>query len=255
MMKSLGLLLLVLAVNVAYATDYCSSSICNGGQHIACGHNNAWDPSCPADAELLTLTNQDKALFVQLHNEKRDFIASGNDPNHNAACRMATMQWDDELAYLAELNVRQCQMKHDSCHNTDAFKYSGQNLAWMGYSHNIPDMSTIIEKSVQMWYDEVKNSNSGIIEGGYPNGYSGPTIGHFTVMMFEKNIRVGCAASRYTRDGWNSVLVACNYATTNMIGSRIYASCNRAAEGCTTGTNAQFHNLCSTNEYYDVNSW
>ncbi|XP_034480081.1 antigen 5 like allergen Cul n 1-like [Drosophila innubila] len=254
-MKSFCLLLVVLVVGVVSATDYCSSSICNGGKHIACGHNNWWDKSCPSDAEMLKLTNEHKDLFVKMHNEKRNYIAGGNDPRHSAACRMATMQWDDELAYLAELNVRQCKMSHDSCHNTDAFKYSGQNLGWQGYSGNLPSMNTIIEKNVAMWYNEVANSHSGIIEDGYPSGYSGPTIGHFTVMMYEKNIRVGCASSRYTKDGWNSVLTACNYAYTNMIGSRIYSSCSRAAQGCTTGTDGQFRNLCSIRESYNVNGW
>lgn len=171
-MKSFCVLLLL--VGVAYATDYCSSSICNGGKHIACGHNNWWDSSCPSDAELLVLSPENKRQLVQLHNEKRNYIAGGNDPAHNAACRMATMQWDDELAYLAELNVRQCAMKHDSCHNTDAFKYSGQNLAWQGYSNQLPAMTTVLEKAVDQWYKEVTNSHSGIIEGGYPSNYNGP---------------------------------------------------------------------------------
>lgn len=74
-------------------------------------------------------------------------------------------------------------------------------------------------------------------------------------MMFEKNTRVGCAASRYNQNGWNTVLVACNYATTNMIGSKIYSSCGAPAQSCSTGTNGEFSNLCSTSEWYDVNKW
>lgn len=74
-------------------------------------------------------------------------------------------------------------------------------------------------------------------------------------MMFEKNIRVGCAASRYRQDAWYAVLVACNYATTNMIGSTIYTSCDSPGQSCSTGRNSQFSNLCSVNESYDVNKW
>ncbi|KAH8262258.1 hypothetical protein KR026_010699, partial [Drosophila bipectinata] len=247
--------ILMAVMGVSQATDYCSWDICNGGSHIACGHSNWWDSACPGDAELIDINDDYKWVFVHSHNDKRNYIAGGYDPNHNAACRMATMEWDDELAYLASLNVRQCNMVHDSCHNTDAFKYSGQNLAWQAYSGDLPDMGYILDNSVQMWFDEVHNSNSGIISGGYPAGYSGPAIGHFTVMMSEKNTRLGCAAARYNRDGWNQVLVACNYATTNMIGAQIYSSCDYGSQGCNSGSNGEFGNLCSNSEWYDVNSW
>lgn len=163
----------LLALGVVRATDYCSTSVCSGGNHIACGHNHQWSSNCK-DAELIQITDEYKSLLVNAHNEKRNYIAGGNDANHNKACRMATMQWDDELAYLAELNVLQCAMKHDSCHNTDAFKYSGQNLAWMASSSPDLNVANSLQNSVQMWYDEVVNSNSGIIQGGYPSGYSGP---------------------------------------------------------------------------------
>ncbi|BFG01502.1 antigen 5 like allergen Cul n 1 [Drosophila madeirensis] len=254
-MKFAPFALLALAVGVAQATDYCSWDICNGGSHIACGHSNWWSSNCPSNVQEIIMDDYHKWVLVQSHNEKRNYIAGGNDRNHNAACRMATMQWDNELAYLALLNVAQCDMNHDGCHNTDNFKYSGQNLAWMAFSGDLPNSATVLANSVQMWYDEVTNSNSGIIEYGYPSGYTGPAIGHFTVMVAERNTRVGCAAATYTRDGWNQVLVACNYATTNMIGRQIYSSCARGGQLCGSGTNRDFPNLCSYNEWYDVTSW
>lgn len=42
----------------------------------------------------------------------RNKIASGGINGYCPASRMATMQWSDELAYLASLNVLQCVMKH-----------------------------------------------------------------------------------------------------------------------------------------------
>lgn len=42
----------------------------------------------------------------------RNKIASGGIAGYCPASRMATMQWSDELAYLASLNVLQCVMKH-----------------------------------------------------------------------------------------------------------------------------------------------
>lgn len=42
----------------------------------------------------------------------RNKIAAGQIAGYCPASRMATMQWSDELAYLATLNVLQCVMKH-----------------------------------------------------------------------------------------------------------------------------------------------
>lgn len=221
-----------------------------------------------------------KAAIVQTHNEKRNFIAGGGAASLQPACRMATMQWDDELASVAALNVRQCKMAHDKCRNTDNFKYSGQNLAWRRYS-GTPNYGNMLQKSMDMWYDEVSNTKMDYINN-FPSAYKGPyvftekllclevkvnllgfpissrAIAHFTVMMADRNIRVGCAASTYTdieNPQKQIFLVACNYATTNMLGFPIYTSCSSAGSSCTTGSNSQYPNLCSASEVYDVNKW
>ena len=121
---------------------------------------------------MVTMTDSLKQLLVDAHNEKRDYIAGGNDANHSPACRMATMEWDEELASIAAFNVKQCKMAHDKCRNTDAFSYSGQNLAWMGFSGPIENDSRL-KQSVQMWFDEVKDSKQSYVDK-YPSGYSGP---------------------------------------------------------------------------------
>lgn len=76
-------------------------------------------------------------------------------------------------------------------------------------------------------------------------------------MMADRNIRVGCAASTFSEDDdeYGDFLFACNYATTNMVGYPIYESCSKPAEDCSSGTNSEYSNLCSTSEEYDVNDW
>ena len=64
------------------------------------------------------MTPELKDTFLKAHNEKRNLIASGNVTGFGPAVRMATMVWSDELGALAEMNTKQCGMKHDSCHNT-----------------------------------------------------------------------------------------------------------------------------------------
>ena len=78
-------------------------------------------------------------------------------------------------------------------------------------------------------------------------------IGHFTAMVNDANIRVGCGAATYSQGGFTNYLVACNYARTNVVNYPVYASCSNPASKCTTGTNPKYRNLCSVKEKYDVN--
>ena len=86
-------------------TDYCS--ICGPGkQHIACEKaDDSWGSSCPADRYLVDLNEEEVALFVDRHNFFRNKIALGKETGFSPASLMATIYWDEELAYLAELNV------------------------------------------------------------------------------------------------------------------------------------------------------
>lgn len=214
----------------------------------------AWDSSCPSDRTLLTLSASDKNAIVAQHNLHRNFIAGGGDSKLSPACRMATIKWNDELAYLASLNVKSCQMKHDACHNTDAFDWSGQNLAWIGFFNPLNQTANSI-RSVDMWYNEVKDTTQAYIDA-YPTNYNGPAIGHFTVMVADRNTDVGCAVSTYSvkDQSYKAFLMACNYAATNVIGIKMYNSCSKAASKCTTGVNPSYKFLCSPSEVYDVNN-
>ncbi|KRF98156.1 uncharacterized protein Dwil_GK27581, partial [Drosophila willistoni] len=45
-------------------------------------------------------------------------LAGGGFSGFTPADRMATVQWDDELAHLAKFNVLKCILKRDRCRNT-----------------------------------------------------------------------------------------------------------------------------------------
>ncbi|KAL7743288.1 hypothetical protein ACLKA6_012457 [Drosophila palustris] len=253
MSNILSIIVLSLALGIVCATDYCKKS-CGSSQNIGCNNNGAWASSCPSDRALVNLSTAEKNVIVARHNEHRNFIAGGGDKKLSAACRMATMKWNDELAYLASLNVRSCQMRHDACRNTDAFSWAGQNLAWIGYFNPLNTTANAL-KGVDMWYKEVANTKQEHINA-YPANYQGPDIGHFTVMVADRNTHVGCAVSTYSVQGqsYKAFLMACNYAATNVIGVKMYNSCSVPASKCTTGVNPSYKFLCSNNEVYDVNN-
>ncbi|EDW07433.1 antigen 5 like allergen Cul n 1 [Drosophila mojavensis] len=242
-----------LCLGVASATNYCKYN-CPGIQHIGCNHNGNWKASCPKDRALVSLSAAEKKVILSYHNEYRNIIAGGSGNRLPAACRMATMQWDDELAYLASLNVKTCTMTHDNCHNTPAFQYSGQNLAWVSYNGvlNVTDKASVCFK---MWYNELPHVNRDIVTS-FPAVYNGPVIGHVTVMAADRNTHVGCAASTYSSSGnfYKIFLIACNYATNNLYGVKVYDACSKPATKCTTGVNPKYKFLCSPKEVYDVNN-
>lgn len=128
--------------------------------------------SCPCDAEMVSMTKDLQKTIVDGHNSKRNFIAGGGNPQIRPACRMATMEWDNELAELAALNVKQCDMNHDKCHNTDAFKLSGQNLALISF-YGKADHAALLTETIEMWYAEVKHCRQSYLDS-FPHRYSGP---------------------------------------------------------------------------------
>lgn len=190
--------------------------------------------------------------ILTYHNEKRNLIAGGQIPGFLPAVRMATMGWDDELAEMAALNVETCVYAHDECRNTYTFKYSGQNIgqpAWIGPE---PTINSVISEQIDAWFDEYTETDMDNI-----NTLSDLNSAHFTLMVAEPNIRVGCAAIRSEETDtdsrvWQTLTFTCNYAYTNIAGQKVYRS-GPATSQCVTGTNPQYEFLCSTNEVYDYN--
>lgn len=68
-------------------------------------------------------------------------------------------------------------------------------------------------------------------------------------MVQQVNTAVGCAAAIYTINSVNNFLLACNYATTNIVGAPVYVR-GPTAVGCKTGTNVNYAGLCKVAEVY-----
>jgi hypothetical protein len=133
-------------------------------------------------------------------------------------------------------------MEHDGCKATDNFPAVGQNLASYANSGNPEPLDTFIKNMVKLWYDESKSSNQNVIE------QCCGAAGHFTQMVQDKSIQVGCAISRYNTNsgGWNwkNVLLCCNYSSPNWGGGKVYISGSPASR-CPSGTNPRFPALCN----------
>lgn len=70
--------------------------------------------------------------------------------------------WDNELATLAQVWVKQCVAENDECRNTDRFNSVGQNIHSTLKSNNF-DIPTLINEILDEWYNEYSAMDAGMI--------------------------------------------------------------------------------------------
>lgn len=78
-------------VSAAYAVDYCSKDFCSQQNHIACGNNGNFGPSCPAERSVVPMTADVIELLLRKHNTARMNIANGKVGGFSTANRMIEM--------------------------------------------------------------------------------------------------------------------------------------------------------------------
>lgn len=63
--------------------------------------------------------------------------------------------WDEELQYLAGLNVRTCKLDHDDCNHTYRFKNCGQNLCAISRIKFLGlNVTGLIDQTIHLWFDK-----------------------------------------------------------------------------------------------------
>ncbi len=80
-------------------------------------------PKCGAISKF-GLTEDEKRRITDLHNKLRQFVASGNEtrgidgPQPPAKYGLPILEWDDEIAAIAQRWADQCNINRDGCRNT-----------------------------------------------------------------------------------------------------------------------------------------
>lgn len=88
---------------------------------------------CSPDAHVVRITPDRRNMILNALNDYRDRIARGDLMGFKPATRMATLQWDPELASFAELNVKRCALVNDHCRNSEQFRNVAQVVAEGGW--------------------------------------------------------------------------------------------------------------------------
>ncbi|KAL7731276.1 hypothetical protein ACLKA6_014452 [Drosophila palustris] len=227
----------VLAVEKEFTPteDYCNASLCHGKKHVACGVNS---------------TNID--FIINRFNEIRSKIAEGIE-GWPPAARMASMLWDEELAYFARINVRECIQHRDLCRNTAKYKHVGQTVVYRAVnSLNRPDgLKNIIFRMMSKWSKWSKSI------GGVMMNIRNYTYDHYapketySQLILENANKVGCAALQMLQNGWRQYFFTCNYAQSPIVGKPIYSGIfgRKPGESCKTGRHKKWKNLCGSDEF------
>ncbi|KAL1398227.1 hypothetical protein pipiens_009131 [Culex pipiens pipiens] len=247
-----GVFLLVIAATSAQE-DYCDPDLCDPGEpHVGCNNPNEPSRNCPPgdDTKKFVFTDAEKQLLVDLHNEYRNKVAKGELDWLPKAANMVAMSWDDDLAYLAELNSNQCAANHDKCRNTKKYPDSGQNIDTMITNATSVKTEDAIRDLVQGWWDERHEANAKMVKKMYKPSPNVKVL-HFTMLTRDIANRVGCGMVQYKKQGWIWINLVCNYSYTNMLKTPIYAQGEPCSQ-CTSGCDAKFDGLCNTDEPVDL---
>nr|XP_054926851.1 CRISP/Allergen/PR-1-like isoform X2 [Dermacentor andersoni] len=179
------------------------------------------------------VSEADRQLIVDQHNAFRNRLASGAEAASGlpAAANMMYLEWNEELATVAQKLASMCAVKPDcaDCRRVESFTV-GQNIC--NYKIRSRTAPPIYWRStIAYWYDGVKQ---------FPPAAISPYIyrqhyGTFSQMVWAKTWSIGCGYSLFTRRRWFVQSYVCNYGPAgNYLKSRVYLPgepCTRCEPG------------------------
>ncbi|CAL1261187.1 unnamed protein product, partial [Larinioides sclopetarius] len=163
---------------------------------------------------------QDKDLILSLHNQFRSKVAMGKEQRARdgilpQAADMIQMEWDNELAAVAQKWTQNCQWGHDcdECRAVENFAV-GQNLAMQnrscsGQGCQKPNGEPDWTWAITALYNEIDDYYVSWLDSHFE--HPGPQTGHLTQIIWSRSWRVGCGYSFYKEGGKYHQYYACNY--------------------------------------------
>ncbi|KAK9882849.1 hypothetical protein WA026_023546 [Henosepilachna vigintioctopunctata] len=190
-------------------------------------------------------TEAEKYTLLDAHNTLRNTVASGNESRGSQgaqppAANMRKLEWDDELAVIAETWTRQCQETSDRCRDVERFPV-GQNVG-SDYASKSSHLGFI-----HMWYESVVNFSSEDV-AHYTKQAS---TEKYTQIVWAETYRVGCARAVFQKvnnyDVIYQEILVCNYGPAgNIPGQQVYMKgtpCSACYEG--SRCESDYPSLCA----------
>merc|ERR1712168_1265105 len=183
-----------------------------GADHTMCRYKGVNQAVCTGLYDRDSLTPDQIQKFLDVHNELRRKIASGNQPGFPAARKpMPDLKWDKDLATVAQRWMDQCGFGHDTNRVVEHFPdYVGQNIYMFPHpeSGKSPRKDRW-RKTVELWYSEYKDFFPACSLTNYHMNCA--YVGHFTQVVWQKTTHVGCGFTSFMHGGYPTTYVGCNY--------------------------------------------
>lgn len=245
MKKLIFLILLSFSSTFDYCSEKAQKELCQENKHIACCKDDE-QTSCITNAKevdhdkgkaVYPTSKKFNDMIVDKHNEIRNLVACG-EHNYSASSGeklpvpdlMYELTWNIELATSAQFLVKNCNYGHSKCHNSHHFPCSGQNLGMGGAMEDNRDFAM---KIIDLWFSEyafLPNITDLLIFSGTANPEN-ESVGHFTALIRDDQTHIGCAMAKCRSKSATTIIFACNYSQTNMIGQPTYTFSNDSEPG------------------------
>ncbi|XP_016982053.1 antigen 5 like allergen Cul n 1-like isoform X2 [Drosophila rhopaloa] len=236
-------------VNSMNGTDYCKLKNCPADKkltHIACNNKGDWSPQCGKNPKIITMTRKVKMFIVRYHNTYRDIVAGTQFHRLPNAGRMLKMRWSQDLAYLAELMVKRCDLKPtEHCLSTEQFPAPSYHAVYNKFKKNENEFR-VVRSQLNSWYDQYKHVSALSLLDGVSS--SKKEIGHFLRMMVGPSNRLGCAMARIKKDGKTQQWLSCLYSCAPKKNQALYEYSTKPGAFCTTGVDRKYQHLCNRTE-------
>uniref|UniRef100_T1H7N3 SCP domain-containing protein n=1 Tax=Rhodnius prolixus TaxID=13249 RepID=T1H7N3_RHOPR len=217
----------------------------------------------PACEEFIRsgLSDNDKKLVLDVHNELRNYVASGKVLRFPATgANMKQLEWDDELELIAKRQADQCiPVKERVCSDSIRFRV-GQNI---GMAQNIDQQNLrSIEDHVRVWFRSNKHCVVKPIPSNDPNlpKYIKPTFCNdyettydFTQLTWGNSYKLGCSYSEFKSTNviekvkYATNILICNYAPTGNVRGENPFVVGEPCSACSNGTicSEKYPSLCT----------
>lgn len=223
--------------------------------------------ACVCDGFSVPLTQADKDVILQKHNELRSKIARGialpqSRPNdlQPTAANMRRMEWSIGIEAKANEHARLQKYAHSSStfrtYNDGKYNgYHGENVAWFWTSRDYGWKSTSAASAVDGWITEEEKFYH--FETGKKGQCYGKPLndekvqcGHYTQGVWADSYLLGCASTYEKKNGdidKKAVIIICQYNGGNYEFNGVFSvyEKGKACQKCPSGWQTCNSGLCS----------
>lgn len=219
-------------------SSYCESNRCKM-YNTLCKMSPCKPPRrCGFKPKWRLLRASERKYVVNLHNNLRDNVATGNRSGYPPAGDMELISYSLELEYFAQCWANQCTTESDNCRSTEKFEYIGSNrFQTSSTSKGSQGNKELLKEAVRFWM-----SNSPPVNREFLESYERTLENtNFTQMIYSKLKYIGCGIIYFE----TQAVAVCDYAPELRQGAMVYKE-GKPCGGCKDKCGSEYNALCGS---------